>query len=69
MRVFLKNRKGFIKYALKHKYTLYPTIVMNEHKAYWTFDWFLKWRMLLNKIKLPGVLFWGKLGLFFRTDI
>lgn len=35
--------------------------MMNEHKAYSMFEPFLKFRLFLNKIKIPGVLFWNKL--------
>jgi hypothetical protein len=34
--------------------------MMNEHKAYSTFKPFLKFRLFLNKLKFPGVLFWNK---------
>lgn len=33
---------------------------MNEHKAYSMFESFLNFRLFLNKLKLPGVLFWNK---------
>ncbi len=29
MRIFIENRKGFIKYALKYNYTVYPTLIFN----------------------------------------
>jgi hypothetical protein len=32
----------------------------NEHKAYSTFQPLLKFRLFLNKLKIPGVLFWNK---------
>jgi len=65
LRIFIENRKGFIKYALKYNYTLYPTLVLNEHQAFWTFDYWLKFRMMMNKIKMPGVLFFHPKSLFF----
>ena len=33
---------------------------MNEHKYFWTFRYFEKARLYLNKFKLPGVIFWAK---------
>jgi hypothetical protein len=50
---------------LKYNYTIYPTIILNEHQAFWTFDYLLKLRMLMNKIKLPGVLFFSPKSLLF----
>lgn len=33
---------------------------MGEHQAFWTFQPFVKFRLFLNKLKLPGVLWWNK---------
>ena len=65
LRIFIQNRKGFIKYALKFNYSLYPTLVLNEHQVFWTFDYWLNFRMLINKIKMPGVFFFHPKSLFF----
>lgn len=69
MRVYIKERKGFIKYALKYGYTIRPVIVTNEHKALNTFDGLLNLRLLLNRIKLPGTIYWSKYGIFFPPGI
>jgi hypothetical protein len=29
MRLFIKNRKGFIKYAIEHNYNIYPMLHLN----------------------------------------
>lgn len=42
---------------------------MNEHKVFWTFDRFLKLRLFLNKVKIPGVIFWGSYGLLFPPNV
>ena len=65
LRIYIKERKGFIKYALEHNYGIYPVLAVNEHKYFWTFSHFLKARLWLNKFKIPGVLFWNKLSGFF----
>lgn len=33
---------------------------MNEHQAFSTFSYFMKFRLFLNRLKLPGVFFWNK---------
>lgn len=55
-RVFINNRKGFIKYALQHGYKVYPSYGFNENKTYFYFT-NIKLGLLLNKIKIPGVIF------------
>jgi 2-acylglycerol O-acyltransferase 2 len=58
-RIFIKSRKGFIKYALEHNYTVYPVLEFNEHKAFHTLDRFPSLRLLLNRLKIPSVLFFS----------
>lgn len=59
MRIWIKNRKGFIKYSLENDYTIHPIMVLNEHQAFSTFDYFIKFRLWLNKLKLPAAAFWN----------
>ena len=59
LRVFIKNRKGFVKYGIEHGYTIRPTLFFGEHKAFWTFDYFTKLRLLINKLKFPAVCFFS----------
>lgn len=68
-RVYIKERKGFIKYALKYGYTIRPVLITNEHKALNTFDGLLKLRLLLNKIKMPGTIYWSRYGILFPPGI
>lgn len=58
-RVFIKNRKGFIKYALQHEYTVFPCYGFNENKTYYYFSC-IKLGLFLNKFKIPGVFFFSK---------
>jgi hypothetical protein len=67
-RVYIKHRAGFIKYALQYGYRIYPAYTFGEELAYHSFTPLLKYRLLLNKLKLPGVVFLGKYGLGFVPD-
>ena len=70
LRVFINNRKGFIKYALQNGYTVRPVLIYNEHKAFQTLDGFYNLRLFFNKLKLPGVCYWGgDYVLFLKTNI
>ncbi|KRX00568.1 hypothetical protein PPERSA_12787 [Pseudocohnilembus persalinus] len=68
-RVFIKSRKGFVKYALQYGYKVFPMYIFGENKLYYTFDYFLNFRMFLNKLKIPGILFLSKLGLMPDNNI
>ncbi|KAL4428765.1 hypothetical protein ABPG74_001279 [Tetrahymena malaccensis] len=61
-RVFIKSRKGFIKYALRYGYNVHPVYIFNENKIFYTLERFEKFRLLLNKLKLVGVIFWSRFG-------
>lgn len=63
-RLYLKNRKGFIKMALRTGYKICPVLIFNEHKMFKSTDFALKFRLILNKFKIPGTLFWGRFGIF-----
>lgn len=39
-RAFIKNRKGFIKYALEYGYTVHPCYCFGENKIYKGFSLF-----------------------------
>ena len=70
LRVFLKHRKGFVKYALRYGYTIYPVLTYNEHTAFKTLDCLLKLRMFLTKFKIPAVFFGGGfLQVFFPFNV
>jgi hypothetical protein len=70
LRIFIKSRKGFIKYALQANYTIRPVLAPNEHKLFWTFRYFQNFRLWLNKVKIPGVIYWNRLyGAFLPRNI
>ena len=53
-RVYVKDRKGFIKYALKYGYTVHPCYCFNENKTFYYFT-SVKIGLWLNKFKIPAV--------------
>ena len=57
--VVVKNKKGFIKYALRYGYRVHPVYTFGECDTYWTFNKFRRLRTELNKHKIPTVFFWG----------
>ncbi|CAD8113256.1 unnamed protein product [Paramecium primaurelia] len=59
-RIFIKQRKGFIYYALKYGTIIYPVFVFGENTLFNTIDWFLPLRLWLNKFKLAGTVFWSR---------
>jgi hypothetical protein len=59
-RVYIKNRKGFVKFALKYGYSIYPCYTFGENNLFRTFTPFEKFRLMLNKIKIPGTFFISK---------
>jgi len=48
-RLFLKRRKGFVKYALQHGYSLTPVYAFGETDVYDNLQAFMKWRLKLNE--------------------
>lgn len=69
-RVWIKNRKAFVKHALRHGYQLHPVYVFGESSTYWTFPYFLKFRLFLNSFNIPGVAFFANGPLpFANVDI
>jgi hypothetical protein len=50
--------------ALKTGYKICPVLIMNEHKMFKTTDFALKFRLLLNKLKMPAAAFFGRFGMF-----
>ena len=70
-RVYLKRRKGFIKYALQHGYKIHPVYCFGEERTFYAFRWLTSFRLWLCSFHLPAVLFCSRPLLFFmpRTDV
>lgn len=68
-KVYIKNRKGFIKYALEYGYRVYPSYTFNENRIFYTITAFEKFRLFLNKFKIPGTFFFSKYFIFPNTDL
>ena len=68
--VYIKERKGFIKYALQYGYRVHPCYTFGECDTFVTFTPFRKLRLFLNTFKFPAVLFIGSYicPLFPRSD-
>lgn len=63
-RIFIKQRKGFIKMALKHGYQVCPVVNLGEHQIYRTVESFKSFRLFLNRFKIPAVIHYSKFGMF-----
>lgn len=50
---------------MENNYSIYPILYLNEHRAFWTFDYFTNFRLMLNRLKIPTVLFWNMKSLLF----
>ena len=68
-KVYIKERKGFIKNALKYGYIVHPCYTFNENKLFYTLNWFEDFRVWLNKFKIPIPLFLSKNILWPRQDL
>lgn len=59
-RIFIKNRKGFIKYSLQHGYTLLLGYTFGDADSYRTLTWGVKWRLnFFKKTRIPVFFAWG----------
>ncbi|GAB5031861.1 diacylglycerol acyltransferase partial [Nannochloropsis oceanica] len=66
-RVYVRKRTGFIVYALRYGYKIYPSFVFGEEKCYFSlipdWGWLTATRLWLNQYRIPAVAFVGKLFL------
>ncbi|CAE8654631.1 unnamed protein product, partial [Polarella glacialis] len=58
-RVFLKSRRGFVKYALRYGYDLVPCYSIGEADLMSNPQGGWGWRFFLNAMSIPAVLPWG----------
>lgn len=58
-RVFLRTRKGFVKYALRHGYDLVPCYNFGESDLFSNVQGMWRRRFALNSLDIPAVLPWG----------
>merc|ERR1711924_43647 len=58
-RVFLKNRAGFVKYALQYGYSLTPMYTFGENKTFSNVQGGWSWRLWLNGFGIPAILPYG----------
>ena len=59
-KLYIKERKGFLKYALQHGYTIVIGYTFGEADSYYCLPWFMKERLnFLKKTKIPVFFPWG----------
>lgn len=58
-RVYIRGRKGFIKFALQHGYAVHPVFTFGEERTFHAFTPLRATRLALNRLRLPAVLFLG----------
>lgn len=59
-KLYLQNRKGFVKYALQYGYKLYPVFSFGENNLYRTYNRFEKYLLRLASKKIPAAIFYGR---------
>jgi len=59
-RVFLRNRIGFVKYALEYGYALTPCYIFHENELYFNIQGAWRFRHWLNSFGIPAVLPFGR---------
>lgn len=68
-RIYLRKRRGFIKYALQHGYTLQPVYTFGEESTYWTLPGLERIGLWVNKYKIPAVVALGKYFFMPNDDV
>jgi len=59
-RVFIKHRKGFVKYAIQHGYSLTPCYAFGERLCYSNLQLGLRLRLFLSTFGIPTVVPFGR---------
>lgn len=60
--MFISHRKGFIKYAMRYGYKIYPLFIFGENQMYQTLDKFESFRLGMNRAKVFSAIFWSRFG-------
>jgi hypothetical protein len=68
-KIFIKNRIGFIKYALNFGYSIHPCYTFNENKLFYNMTLFENFRLFMASMKFPAVFFCSKLGIMPHYDL
>jgi len=55
----MKDRKGFIRYALEYGYRVHPVYTFGESETFYTCSALLRFRLWLNRFGIPAVLVFG----------
>ena len=58
-RVFIKARRGFVSYALRHGYCLTPTFAFGENRCFMNVQGAWRFRLWLNSLGFPAILPWS----------
>eukprot|EP00474_Spongospora_subterranea_P008825 CRZ09283.1 hypothetical protein [Spongospora subterranea] len=58
--VYLRKRRGFIVYALRHGYQVSPVYTFGEELTYSSWEGITDFRLWLNRYNIPCVVFWSK---------
>ena len=59
-RVYLAKRKGWVKYALQHGYSLTPVFTFGERETYANLQTLMPLRLWMSTFGLPGILPFGR---------
>eukprot|EP00310_Coccolithus_braarudii_P015570 CAMPEP_0183341838 /NCGR_PEP_ID=MMETSP0164_2-20130417/8046_1 /TAXON_ID=221442 /ORGANISM="Coccolithus pelagicus ssp braarudi, Strain PLY182g" /LENGTH=192 /DNA_ID=CAMNT_0025512265 /DNA_START=404 /DNA_END=979 /DNA_ORIENTATION=- len=59
-RVFIRERRGFVKYCLQYGYAICPCFSFGEKQLYSNVQGWWKLRLALNKFGVPAIFPWGQ---------
>ncbi len=58
-RVYIKNRKGFVKLCLQHGYSIVPVYCFGEKETFWNVQGLWSLRLKMNSFGMPAICIWG----------
>lgn len=70
-RLYIRNRAGFVKYALQYGYSIQPCYVFGEEWSYWQIALYgaKSFALWLNRFHVPGTVFVGRFLFFPDPDL